>query len=106
LFGAPALFTGDAPSGAGATFPLILITLFGSFTAFEVIVTFLLIAPALFVSYFTEITPLAPGAIGSFGQDGTVQPQDHCALEIINGAFPVLVNSKVQVPFAPFLMFP
>ena len=96
------MFTGEAPSGAGATFPLIRITLLGSFTAFEVIVTFLLIAPALLVSYLTEITPLAPGAIGSLGQTGTVQPQDPFAFEIINGSLPVFLNSNVHVPSAPY----
>ena len=85
---------------------MILITLFGSLVAFEVIVTLLLIAPCLFVSYFTEITPVAPGAIGSFGHVGTVHPQEPLAFERINGALPVFLNSNVQVPFAPFFIVP
>ena len=78
------MFTGACPSGAGSTFPLILkmfvlVLVVASkepLIAFEVIVTLLLIAPGRFVSYFTLITPFAPGAIGSFGYSGTVQPQE------------------------------
>ena len=42
----------------------------------------------------TSIVPDSPGAIGSFGQLGTVQPQDPLALEIIRGALPEFVNLK------------
>ena len=86
-------FTGvvDVPSTA-SVLPLIRITCVGFVTAFDVIVTLLLKAPILFVSYFTLITLLAPGAIGSFGQTGTVHPQDPFELEIIKGASPVFVN--------------
>ena len=69
-------------------------------------VTFLLITPAREVSYFTLIEALAPGAIGSFGHSGTVQPHEPFAFEIINGALPVFLNSNVQVPSAPFLIVP
>jgi hypothetical protein len=58
------------------------------------------------VSYFTLITPVAPGAIGSFGHSGTVQPQDPFAFEIIKGSFPVFLNSKAQLGSPPYLMFP
>jgi len=83
-------------SGAGPTSPLMRITLFGSLMAFEVMVTLLLIGPGRFVSYLTRIVPFAPGAIGSFGHSGTVQPQDPLALEMINGSSPVFLNSKEQ----------
>ena len=90
------MLTGAPEEGASLTFPLIRITLEGSFTALEVIVTLLLIAPGRFVSYLTAIEAVAPGAIGSFGHDGTVHPQDPFAFEMINGAFPVFLNSKVH----------
>jgi hypothetical protein len=106
LVGAPELFTGAPLSGAGRTFPLIRITFVGSFTAFEVIVTLLLIAPGRFVSYFTVIVPFAPGAIGSFGHSGTVHPQDPFAVEIIKGSLPVFLNSNVHVPSAPYFTVP
>jgi hypothetical protein len=48
--GAPDVFTGLAPSTGAATFPLMRNIFVGSLTAFEVIVTDLLIAPTLFVS--------------------------------------------------------
>ncbi len=100
------MLTGVATSGAGPTSPLILITLFGSLIAFEVIVTLLLIAPGRFVSYLTRIVPFAPGAIGSFGHSGTVQPQDPFALEIIKGSSPVFLNSNVQYGSPSYLMLP
>ena len=42
----------------------------------------------------TSIVPDSPGAIGSLGQFGTVQPQEPLAFEMINGASPELVNLK------------
>jgi hypothetical protein len=78
------------------TLPLILITFVDAFVAFEVIVMLLLIAPGRFVSYFTVIFEDAPGAIGSLGHAGTVQPQDPLAFEMINGALPVFLNSNVH----------
>ena len=63
--------------------------------------TLLLIGPGRLVSYFTVIVPEAPGAIGSLGHSGTVHPQEPLALEIIKGASPVFLNSKVQAPSAP-----
>ena len=59
-------------------------------------VTDLLIAPGRFVSYFTRIEPEAPGAIGSLDHSGTVHPHEPLAFEMINGSFPVFLNSKVQ----------
>ena len=64
--------------------------------AFDVIVTLLLIGPGRLVSYFTRMVPFAPGAIGSFGHSGTVQPQEPFALEIIKGSSPVFLNSNEQ----------
>ena len=71
---------------------MIRITFVGLSNAFEVIVTDLLMGPKRFESYFTLIEADFPGAIGSRGQDGTVQPQEPQELEIINGSLPVLVN--------------
>ena len=52
------------------------------------------------MSYFTFNSPEAPGAIGSLGQEGTVQPQDPFALEMINGSVPVLVKINTHSPLA------
>ena len=49
----------------------------------------------------TSIEPDSPGAIGSLGQSGTVQPQEPFALEIINGASPELVNVNEYDTFSP-----
>ena len=95
LAGAPVSLTGAPEVGFGLMLPLILITFVGVLTAFEVIVTDLLMAPGRLVSYFTEISAVAPGAIGSFGQDGTVHPQDPFAFDIIKGAFPVFLKLNV-----------
>ena len=57
-------------------------------------VTVFVKVPTLLVSYFTPIVPFAPGRIGSFGVDGTVQPQDPCAFVITSGAFPLLVKTN------------
>ncbi len=69
-------------------------------------VTDLLIAPILLVSYFTFIAAFWPGLIGSLGQVGTVHPQLPTALEIINGLFPVLVNTNSLTPSAPCSIVP
>ena len=47
LAGAPVLLIGAPEAGFGFTVPLILTTFVGEFTAFEVIVTDLLIAPGV-----------------------------------------------------------
>ena len=61
----------------------------------EVTVTIFDCSPDLpFGSNETSIFADLPGAIGSRGQDGTVQPQEPSAPKIINGSLPVLVNSK------------
>ena len=104
--GAPLLLTGTPDSGAGPTSPLIRITFSASFTAFDEIVTLLLIGPERLVSYFTLMVPFAPGAIGSFGHSGTVQPQDPFAFEIINGSSPIFVNSNEQFGSPSYLIFP
>ena len=64
----------------------------GVSVALEVTMIVLAIAPTRFVSYFTSIFPVAPGAIGSFGQEGTVHPQLELAPEITSGALPVFLN--------------
>ena len=66
----------------------------------------LLIGPGRLVSYFTRIEPVAPGAIGSFDHSGTVQPHEPLALEIINGSFPVFLNSNVQYGSASYFIEP
>jgi hypothetical protein len=88
----PAVFVGAPEVGLGNTFPFMRITFVGAFTAFEVIVTLLLIAPDRLVLYFTSISAVVPGAIGSLGQEGTVHEQDPFTFERINGALPVFVN--------------
>ena len=79
--GAPVVvgFTGAPPAGAASvpsTVPLMRMTFVGSFPAFEVIVTLLLIGPTRFVSYTTEISDFAPGAIGAVSHFGTVHPHE------------------------------
>ena len=91
--------------GAASMLPFIRITLEGEFAAFEVIVTDLFIGPIRLLSYFTRITFDSPGAIGSRGHSGTVQPQVDFALLIINGAFPVFLNLKACVTIAPSSIF-
>ena len=71
VVGAPAAgcFTGTPPllpRSDACTLPLMRITLVGSLDAFEVMVTDLLIGPMRFVSYFTVIAEVFPGAIGAF----------------------------------------
>lgn len=53
-----------------------------------------------------KISPVAPGAIGSLGHTGTVQPQEPTALEMINGCLPVFVKAKVALAGAPASIFP
>ena len=78
-------------SGAFSTVPLIVITT-GELEPFEVTVTVFVKGPTRVVLYFTFITPLPLLAIGSFGQSGTVQPQEAWQLLIISGVFPVFLN--------------
>ena len=81
--------------------PLILITIVGV-SALEVTVMAFLKGPAgLLVSYLTSICPVSPGAIGSSGFLGIVQPQLDFTLLITSGASPVFVNSKVLTPSPP-----
>lgn len=61
-----------------------------------VIVTYLVWTPDCPAGlYSTAISPVSPGAIGSFGHFGTVHPQDPFAFDIINGSVPVFVNLNV-----------
>lgn len=73
----------------------------GSFTAFDVMVTDLLICPGRLVSYFTEITEVSPGLIGAFSHFGTVQPHDPLQRVMVKGAVPVLVTTNSHVPSEP-----
>src|SRR5690606_23642879 len=54
----------------------------------------------------TLISAVLPGAIGSFGHLGTVQPDVAATLEIIKGAFPVFSRLKVCSTLSPCLMSP
>ena len=106
MLAGPALLAGTPLAGFGKTLPFILTTFVGSLIAFENIVTLLFIEPGLLVSYLTLSWLVAPGAIGSFGQLGTVQPHEPFAFEIINASEPVFFISKMQVPSAPFFIVP
>ncbi len=46
----------------------------------------------LFGVKITSIVPFLPGITGSFGQAGTVQPQDPEAVNITKGSVPVLIK--------------
>ena len=57
--------------------------------------------PVLSVLYLTLITPFWLGRIGSWGQDGTVQPQEENADVITRGSSPTFVNSNAYSPSEP-----
>ena len=57
--------------------------------------------PVLSVLYLTLITPFWLGRIGSWGQDGTVQPQEENADVITRGSSPTFVNSNAHSPSEP-----
>jgi len=62
---------------------------------FAVMLTILFCIPGLpLLLKTTRITPSAPGASGSVGYSGIVQPQVAVALLIISGAFPIFLNLK------------
>ena len=72
-----------------------------------VIVTRLFWEPALPLELnSTNISPVAHGATGSFGQEGTVHPQLPLASLIIKGSEPVLVNLYVWDTFSPSSIVP
>jgi hypothetical protein len=54
--------------------------------------------PTLFVAYFTFIFSVTPGAIGSRGQVGTVQPHEPFAFLITNGSEPLFVKTNSLLP--------
>ena len=54
----------------------------------------------------TSISADAPGFIGSFGQVGTVHPQDACAFVMIKSIFPALVTLKVVSTISPSFTVP
>ena len=57
--------------------------------------------PVLSVLYLTLITPFWLGRIGSWGQDGTVQPHEENADVITRGSSPTFVNSNAHSPSEP-----
>jgi hypothetical protein len=69
-------------------------------TSFILMVTLLLMGPTRLVSYTTEISDFAPGAMGSALHCGTVHPQEPLHREMIRGSFPVLVTVNTQAPSA------
>jgi len=83
---------------------LILITL-EAVLAFELTVIVFSNAPTLSVAYFTLISELAPGLIGSLGQVGTVQPHEPTQFFIISGSLPVFLNLNTLLPSALFFLF-
>ena len=89
------------PKSDASTLPLMRITLVGSLDALDVMVTDLLIGPMRFVSYFTVMAEVAPGAIGAFSHWGTVQPHDPLQREMMSGSVPLLVTVNSHVPLAP-----
>ena len=60
--------------------------------------------PVLSVLYLTLITPFWLGRIGSWGQDGTVQPQEENADVITRGSSPTFVNSNAHSPSEPLVI--
>jgi hypothetical protein len=56
------------------------------------------------VSYFTEIIPVFPGAIGASGFLAVVQPQEVPTFVTIRGDLLVFLNSKVKVSSAPYVI--
>jgi hypothetical protein len=62
-------------------------------TVLAVTVTLFVCLPGFpLLSNSTSITPVPPGAIGSVGHFGTVQPQLPFALLMTSGSLPVFVN--------------
>lgn len=97
-----------APSstGAGVTLAEIVMRVCSG-TVFALIVTVLV---CLFFFplelNLTSISPTSPGAIGSLGHWGTVQPQDPLQRSMMSGLSPVLVNLKMCVTASPSSMVP
>ena len=97
-----------APSaaGAGVTFAEIVMRVCSG-TVLALIVTVLV---CLFFFplelNFTSISPSSPGAMGSLGHFGTVQPQDPLQRSMMSGLSPVLVNVKMCVTASPSSMVP
>ena len=60
--------------------------------------------PVLSVLYLTLITPFWLGRIGSWGQDGTVQPHEENADVITRGSSPTFVNSNAHSPSEPLVI--
>ncbi len=74
---------------------------------FAVTVTRLLCGPGFpFELNSILISAVAPGGTGSFGQVGTVQPQDPFALLIIKGSEPVFLNLNMCFTTSPSSQVP
>src|SRR5687768_11697698 len=86
---------------------VIMVTWFGAFTALDCTVITLFCWPILPALLKTAlIVPLLPGAIGSFGHSGVVQPQVTSTCLITSGALPVFLNLKTCSTMSPCLMLP
>ena len=76
--------SGTDSTGFSLMYPLICSTTL-LLIASELTVMDLLMVPIRLVSYFTLITPVPFGGMGSFGHEGTVQPQDALQLVMVSG---------------------
>ena len=83
------------------TTPFILSIVFALSEEFDFTIMAFEKPPVLSVLYLTLITPFWLGRIGSWGQDGTVQPQEENADVITRGSSPTFVNSNAHSPSEP-----
>ena len=83
------------------TTPFILSIVFALSEEFDFTIMAFEKPPVLSVLYLTIITPFWLGRIGSWGQDGTVQPQEENADVITRGSSPTFVNSNAHSPSEP-----
>ena len=85
---------------AAKTFPLIC-NFTGELAAVEYTKTDFRKVPVWAVLYFTVIFPVSPGAMGSLGQAGTVQPQVLLTLFTRIDSLPRFLKTKDHVPSLP-----
>ena len=86
------------------TTPFILSIVFALSEEFDFTIMAFEKPPVLSVLYLTIITPFWLGRIGSWGQDGTVQPQEENADVITRGSSPTFVNSNAHSPSEPLVI--
>ena len=86
------------------TTPFILSIVFALSEEFDFTIMAFEKPPVLSVLYLTLITPFWLGRIGSWGQDGTVQPQEENADVITRGSSPTFVNSNAHSPSEPLVI--